>query len=118
MDQCTRHDWWPAMNHDTKPDAGRAASMENPIAEPATQAPNLDAVVSVVKGYYRECCKAVYRSGCPNNQAGIRNAAGHINAMVQACVSLHIATLPAAPVTCCPTSTIDALSNGRIKAGE
>lgn len=105
------------MNHVTKPDAGRAASMKNPIAKAAPQIPNLEAVIEIVKGYNQACVKAFTHRDYCNSLGERRNATNTVNAMTQACVSLHIAMLPAAPATCCPTPTIDALSNARVTTG-
>ncbi|MEI8170861.1 MAG: hypothetical protein WCG50_14370 [Rhodoferax sp.] len=104
------------MNHAQKIDPSCAASNQKTTAKPTPNITNLDAVIEIVKGYKRACEKEFAPHYC-NTLAERRNTNNTVNAMVQACISLHIAMLPAAPATCCPTPAIDALSNERIQAG-
>lgn len=89
------------MNHDQKPEAVHTASVTKATAETAPHIPNLEAVIEIVKGYNQACVKAFTHRDYCNSIAERRNATNTVNAMVQACVNLHIAMLPAAPTTCC-----------------
>lgn len=83
--------------------------MNKPLDQAASHEPNLYAVVEVVKGYHLLCSQVVRRSGSCNSQAERRNERSQINAMVQACIHLHIAMMPAAPsvpAACDPVARI------------
>jgi hypothetical protein len=87
------------MKTDKKPLSGRVVALKAVIAKPAKPAkpsPHLKAVVGVVGGYFAECWKVVRPSGYALTHVEKVNEANHVNTMLQACIQLHIATLPGA----------------------
>ena len=84
------------MSNDKKPVAGRVVALKAVIAKPATPDTHLSAAMGIVRGYFTECWKVVRPSGYATTHVEKVNEANHVNTMLQACIQLHIATLPAA----------------------
>lgn len=83
------------MNVTKKKDAGRVVKLKTVICKPAEPGPHLNAVMGIVGGYFTECWKVVRPSGYATTHVEKVNEANHVNTMLQACIQLHIATLPA-----------------------
>lgn len=93
------------MSRAAKPVVGRVAVLTKATAKAAQQTKKMGVVIDLVKGYHQACLTAFGDPYYYRSQAEIRNANNTVNAMVQACVSLHIGMLPTPSIE--PPKTCD-----------
>lgn len=82
------------MSRAAKPVAGGVAVLTKATAKAASQTEKMGAVVDIVKVYHQACLTAFTNPDYCRSQAEKRNANNTVNAMVLACVSLHIDMMP------------------------